>query len=103
MGTLFSTIQSIKLRHSFRRGSEAGIFGIGMNSKKSAGVLRDSNSFRLKYERKYRWLDGQFVPGIEIFHTHREYFASKLVATKAAFMIDEISTGLTLSYIWDTK
>jgi hypothetical protein len=77
---------------------EAGLMAIPSSVSPSLGVQRDASTLRVRAD--YHWkTDGPgFTPWVEFFHTHRNFYASSLIAGEPALFFDEAMLSLGVSY-----
>jgi hypothetical protein len=79
---------------------EAGLTAFNFGTPTSLGLPRDSSTLRLRGGYRFEFDSVSFVPALEFFHTHRNFYASSLIAGESAVFIDEVSLALILGIAW---
>ncbi len=77
---------------------ESGLMALGGGTPASLGVQRDSSTLRFRAAHHISDDRDGLMPWIEFFHTHRDFYASQLIAGEPALFTDEAALSLGLSF-----
>ena len=93
--TVAARIESEKWEGLF----ELGAMAIGLGTPSELGVQRDASTLRARVGYFADSPRSGFSPFLEFFHTHRDFFATTLVANEPALFVDEAKLVLGLGWI----
>ena len=93
--TLAARLESEKWEGLF----ELGAMAIGIATPAELGVQRDASTLRARVGYFTDSPKAGFAPFLEFFHTHRDYYATRLLAGETALFIDEAKLVLGIGWI----
>jgi len=67
------------------------------------GAQKDSSILRFRPEYAWHVGDGRLTVGLDYYHTHSEFFGTKLIPGQDAFMLDDFDLALVVGGGWSFR